>query len=67
MTGLVWEARKSWKVQSKFHKARVGDTGAKQGLQPYFINDSLHTIIKISPNNGGKVKQSAQHDVVIEK
>ena len=67
LTCLVWEARKGWKVQTKFHKARVGDTDAKQGLQPYFINDSLHTMIRDSANNGGKVMQSAQHYVVIEK
>ena len=67
ITGLVWEARKGWKVQTKFHKARVGDTDVKQGLQPYFINDSLHTMIRDSPNNGGKVMQSAQPDAVIEK
>ena len=47
--------------------ARVGDTDAQQGLQPYFINDSLHTMMRDSPKNGGKVMKSAQDVVVVEE
>ena len=37
ITSLVWEARKGWKVQTKFHEARVGAADAQQGQQPYYI------------------------------
>ena len=36
ITGLVWEARKGWKVQTKFHDVRVGAPDGQQGQQPYY-------------------------------
>ena len=71
-TGLVWEARKGWKVQTKFYSTTLELVHlmmrSRASNHSYYINPILHGMIRDSLNNIiNKVMESADDVEVVKK